>query len=120
MLLKAKSISAWQLFRKVLSILSPVFKVLFILFACWTAYKMMMWIFLWFLKIKLKGKTLEEFKKVLGNNYVVKKLGEGDKRYKWEKRLFSVKANFDNEGNMICNMMDPMKFWSLRSELSFI
>ena len=113
-------VAVWDLIQKTLSVMSPFFYLLSVLMASWTSYKMLMWAFLWLLRKRLQGGTLEDFKKVLGDNYQAKKLGEGDKRYKWEKRLFCVKANFDSEGNMIFNMIDPMKFWSLRSELSFI
>lgn len=112
-------ISIGELIQKSVAALRPFFYGLFILLFVWTAYKFLIWMLLWFLKRRLRKRNLEDFKKILGNNYQAKSLGDGDKRYNWNKGLFAIKANFDNEGNMMCNFIEPVKFWSLQSVLSF-
>jgi hypothetical protein len=109
-----------ELIQKAFAALWPMFYGLSIFLFVWAGYKSLIWIMLWFLKRHLKKKDLEGFKKVLGTNYKAKSLGEGDKRYKWNKWVFAVKANFDNEGNLICNFIEPVHFWSVKSVLSFV
>lgn len=113
-------ISIGELIQKSIAVLWPFFYVLSILLFVWAGYKSMIWMILWFMKRKLKKRNLDGFKQILGTNYHAKSLGEGDKRYRWNKRLFAVKANFDNEGNLICNFIEPVKFWSVKSVLSFV
>lgn len=69
---------------------------------------------------KLNEKNLEEFIQILGDNYFFKKLGDGDKRYRWVKWYILVKANFDSEGNAIYTRVEPFKFWHYKSVVSFI
>jgi len=112
--------SIGKLIQKAFAALMPFFYSLSIVLFVWAGYKSLIWMILWFLKRHLRRKNLEEFKKVLGTNYKAKSLGEGDKRYKWNKWFFAVKANFDNEGNLICNFIEPVHFWSVKSVLSFV
>lgn len=113
-------ISIGELIQKTFTALWPFFYGLSILLFIWAGYKSLIWMILWFLKRRLRKRNLEEFKKILGNKYQAKSLGEGDKRYKWNKWLYAVKANFDNEGNLIYNFIEPGKFWSIKSVLSFV
>lgn len=112
--------SIGKLIQKTLAAIWPFFYTIFLLLSIWAAYKSIIWIALWFLKQRLRKKNLEGFKQILGNNYQAKSLGEGDKRYKWNKWFFAVKANFDNEGNLVCSFIEPVHFWSLQSVLSFV
>lgn len=109
-----------QLMKKTIKALWPMFYGITIIMVAWAAYKSFIWMLFWVLKRYLRNKNLDTFKKLLGKNYQAKSLGEGDKRYKWNKWIFSVKANFDNEGNLICNFIEPVKFWSFKSVLSFV
>jgi hypothetical protein len=112
--------SVGELIQKAFAALWPMFYGLSVALMIWAAYKSFIWMFLWFLKNKLRSRSLDDFKRVLGNNYQAKSLGEGDKRYKWNKWFFAVKANFDNEGNLVCSFIEPVHFWSLQSVLSFV
>jgi hypothetical protein len=112
--------SVGELIQKSLAVIWPMFYGLSVALMIWAAYKSIIWIALWFLKQRLRKKNLEGFKQILGNNYQAKSLGEGDKRYKWNKWFFAVKANFDNEGNLVCSFIERVHFWSLQSVLSFV
>ncbi len=111
--------SVGELIQKAFAALWPMFYGLSVVLMIWAAYKSLIWMILWILKRRLRKRNIDGFKKILGSNYKAKSLGEGDKRYKWNKWLFAVKANFDNEGNLVCNFIEPVKFWSLQSVLSF-
>lgn len=113
-------VSIGQLIQKAFAALWPFFYSLSIVLFAWACYKSFIWMFLWFLKRRLSKRDLEGFKKILGTKYQAKSLGEGDKRYRWNKWVYSVKANFDNEGNLVCNFIEPVKFWTLQSVLSFV
>jgi len=112
--------SVGKLIQKAFDALWPMFYGLSVALMIWAGYKSLVWGLLWILKKQLRNRNLEGFKKLLGNNYKAKSLGEGDKRYKWNKWFFAVKANFDNEGNLICNFIEPVHFWSVKSVLSFV
>ena len=112
--------SIGKLIQKTLAAIWPFFYTIFLLLFIWAAYKSIIWIALWFLKQRLRKKNLEGFKQILGKNYQAKSLGEGDKRYKWNKWFFAVKANFDNEGNLVCSFIEPVRFWSFQTVLSFV
>ena len=113
-------VSVGELIQKAFAALWPTFYGLSIALMIWAFYKTSIIMLLWVLKMRLKKKDLDGFKKILGNSYKAKSLGQGDKRYRWNKWFFSVKANFDNEGNLICNFIEPVRFWSFRSVLSFV
>jgi hypothetical protein len=72
------------------------------------------------MKAKLNQKDLDVFIKTLGDKYFFKKLGHGDKRYRWVKWYIVVKANFDEEGNQISTKVEPFRLWHYGSVLSFI
>ena len=112
--------SVGELIKKAFAALWPMFYGLSVALMIWAVYKSLIWMVLWFLKLRLRNRNLDGFKKLLGNNYQAKSLGEGDKRYKWSKRIFAVKANFDQEGNLVCSFIEPVRFWSLQSVLSFV
>jgi hypothetical protein len=86
----------------------------------WASYRFMMYIVYYFMRDKLSEKNLDEFIQVLGDGYFFKKLGDGDKRYRWAKWYVLVKANFDSEGNAIYTRLEPFKFWHYTSVVSFI
>jgi len=112
--------SVGELLQKVFSALWPIFLGLFVVLVSWASYKSLIWMFLSVLKKQLRKGDLDEFKRILGKNYTAKSLGGGDKRYKWNKYLFAVKANFDDEGNLLCSLIEPVQFWSLQTVLSFV
>ena len=109
-----------ELVQKAFDALWPMFYGLSVALVAWASYKSLIWMLLWVLKKPLRKRDLDGFKRLLGKNYTAKSLGEGDKRYKWNMYLFAVKANFDDEGNLLCSFIEPVKFWSLQSVLSFV
>jgi hypothetical protein len=86
----------------------------------WIVYRFIVYMIFYFVRAKLNEKNLEEFIQILGDSYFFKKLGDGDKRYRWVKWYVLVKANFDSEGNAIYTRAEPFKFWHYASVVSFI
>jgi len=118
--LKIFFLNVWDFLQKLFSVSQPIFYGASTILVIWTLYKSFIWLLLWILRERLKKANLDTFKKILGQTYKIKKIDDGEKRYKWSKGLFIVKANFDNYGGLICNHIEPFKFWTLRSELSFV
>jgi hypothetical protein len=71
------------------------------------------------LKAKLKRGDLNAFRKVLGEDYRHRILINGLTRYKWSSIWMTVKADFDENGNLIYSKILPKYFLSLRSQLLF-
>jgi hypothetical protein len=97
------------------------FFIFFFLIVCiWTIYRLIGYLIFLYMKSKLEQKHLDDFVNLLGSKYFFKKLGHGDKRYRWVKWYIVVKANFDEEGNKISGKVVPFRFWHYGSVLSFI
>ncbi len=78
-----------------------VFTFIFFILFIWIIYRLMGYLLYLYMKSKLKEKHLDDFINILGSTYFFKKLGHGDKRYRWVKWYIVVKANFDEEGNKL-------------------
>ena len=84
----------------------------------WAIYRALP--FLYFQKLKtMKNGNLETFKNKLGDTYQYKTLYNGLIRCKWHKGWVVIKANFDEEGNLISNHIVPYNFLGLRAEILF-
>ena len=99
---------------------SSIFYLISYALLFWIVYRFIAYMVFYFVRAKLNEKNLEEFIQILGDKYYFKKLGDGDKRYRWVKWYVLVKANFDSEGNAIYTRVDPFKFWHYTSVVSFI
>lgn len=97
-----------------------VFTLIFLIVFIWIIYRLMGYLLYLYMKSKLEQKHLDDFINILGSKYFFKKLGHGDKRYRWVKWYIVVKANFDEEGNRISGKVEPFRFWHYTSVLSFI
>ena len=97
-----------------------VFTFIFLIVLIWIIYRLMVYLLYLYMKSKLQQKQLEEFINILGDKYYFKKLGHGDKRYRWVKWYIVVKANFDEEGNKISGKVEPFRFWHYTSVISFM
>ena len=92
----------------------------FLIVFIWIIYRLIGYLLYLYMKSKLEQKHLDEFINLLGSKYFFKKLGHGDKRYRWVKWYIVVKANFDEEGNKISGKVEPFRFWHYTSVPSFI
>jgi hypothetical protein len=86
----------------------------------WSVYRSLVYVIYFIMRSRLNEKNLEDFIRILGDDYTFKKLGDGDKRYRWVKWFGQVKANFDSEGYGIYTRIEPFKFWHYNSVISFI
>jgi hypothetical protein len=75
-------------------------------------------VYLYLIK-KLAQKDLDFFIHYLGTDYKYKHLGNGDKRYKWEKWMVIIKGNFDEDGKLIVSKPEPFDFFSFKTTISF-
>lgn len=53
-----------------------------------------------YLSKKLRGGNFSQFKKVLGGTYLFKPMINGTTKYKWYYLWLTIKAEFDNEGQL--------------------
>lgn len=83
-------------------------------------YKLFTFLTFLILKARLKNGNFDSFTKILGTKYKYRLMFNGLKRYKWSKLWITVKANFDENGNLICHKIQPEFIFKLKSELSFI
>lgn len=118
--LKVRQIGIFEILLKGLKSVSPIFYFFSLAILTWTAYRFLIYLLFFYMRFKLDEKDLDGFIKILGDKYYFKKLGEGDKRYRWVKWYIVIKANFDNDGNRIYSRIQPFKFWHYSSVLSFI
>lgn len=118
--LKVRQISIFEILLKGLKSVGPLFYLLSVALLLWTAYRFLSYLLFYYIRAKLYEKDLDGFVMILGDKYYFKKLGEGDKRYRWVKWYIVVKANFDNNGNRIYTRAQPFKFWHYASVVSFI
>jgi hypothetical protein len=119
-LLKVRQIGIFEILLKGLKSVGPLFYFLSVALLLWTAYRFLSYLLFFYIRTKLDEKDLEGFIKILGDKYYFKKLGEGDKRYRWVKWYIVIKANFDNNGNRIYTRAQPFRFWHYTSVVSFI
>ena len=82
-------------------------------------YKGLSFLYFQRLKHKLKDGDIDTFKKLLGQNYQYRDLYNGLTRCKWFKGWLVIKANFNEEGKLICSRIIPYNFLRLRSEMLF-
>lgn len=54
-----------------------------------------------YLQKKLNHQDLEQYKKILGNDYRSRPIDTKTRRYKWDKGIFVIKAHFNENGEMI-------------------
>ncbi len=99
---------------------SSIFYLISYALLFWIVYRFIAYMVFYFVRAKLNEKNLEEFIQILGDKYYFKKIGDGDKRYRWVKWYVLVKANFDSHGNPIYTRVEPFKFWHYTSVVSFI
>ena len=118
-LLQTSGPGFFEIITKGLSTFQEIFLYLFFLIALWTGYRFIGYCIHIFFYFKLKNKNLDHFLKVLGNDYHFKKMGEGDKRYKWVKWYIVIKANFDSDGTPVSQVVAPFKYWHYSVVLSF-
>ncbi len=85
----------------------------------WGLYKVFTFIHFRRLKNILNGTDIDAFKKMLGNKYQYKTLSNGLLRCKWSNWLIIVKANFNEEGKLICRRIKPYNIFRLKSEILF-
>jgi hypothetical protein len=118
-ILRSTGPSIFQILTRGLSAIKGNILFLFFLIIVWTAYRFLGFCVHFFFYFKLKNKNLDYFIKVLGNDYHFKKIGEGDKRYKWTKWYIVIKANFDSDGRLVSQARTPFKYWHYSVVLSF-
>lgn len=94
--------------------------VIGIIIALLLLYKIASLIYFLNLKAKLKHADLNTFTKVLGENHKHRLQFNGLIRYKWSKGWVIIKANFDENGNLIYNKIIPQIIFRLKSELLFV
>lgn len=63
---------------------------------------------------------METFKKVLGKNYQYKVLLNGLIRCKWYVSRIVIKADFDENGNLMCDEITMYHFSARKSEMLYI
>lgn len=91
------------------------------LFVCFLIlYKIFTIVYFIRLKTQLKDGDINTFTEVLGDNYKYRRLLSGLVRYKWSNGWMIIKANFDENGQLICTKIMPQIIFRLRSELLFI
>ncbi len=110
----------FEILIKGLSSFKGVFAFIFLILFVWIIYRLTGYLLYLYMKSKLEQKHLDDFIDILGSKYFFKKLGHGDKRYRWVKWYIVVKANFDEEGNQISTKVQPFRFFHYASVLSFI
>jgi hypothetical protein len=118
-LLQGSGPGFFEIITKGLSTFQEIFLYVFFLITIWTGYRFIGYCIYFYFRLKLKNQNLDYFVKLLGNDYYFKKMGEGDKRYKWSKWYIIIKANFDNEGTQVSNIVAPFKYWHYANILSF-
>ena len=118
-ILRSTGPSIFQILTRGLSAVQGVVLFVVFLISLWTAYRFIGFCIHFFFYLKLKNKNLDHFLKVLGNDYHFKKMGEGDKRYKWVKWYIVIKANFDSGGTQVSQVVAPFKYWHYSVVLSF-
>jgi hypothetical protein len=77
------------------------FIFIIVLVICYLLFKLITFLCLIELKIKLNNKDINGFRETLGQNYYYKKMLNGFTRCKWEKKWIRIKANFDYEGKLV-------------------
>lgn len=85
----------------------------------WCIYKLFTFLLFQRLKNKLRDSDIDVFKKMLGEKYKYRTLTNGLLRCKWSNPILIVKANFDEEGKLICTKIQPYNIFRLKFELSF-
>ncbi len=85
----------------------------------WCSYKLITFLIFQRLKSKLKGADIRVFIRFFGKKYQYRMLNNGLLRCKWSNGWLIVKANFDEEGKLICNEIISFKFFRLKSEILF-
>jgi hypothetical protein len=118
-LLRSTGPSIFQILTRGLSAVQGAVMFVIFLVSIWTAYRFIGFSIHFFFYLRLKNKDLDHFVKVLGNDYYFKKMGEGDKRYKWTKWYIVIKANFDSDGRLVSQVATPFKYWHYSVVLSF-
>jgi hypothetical protein len=70
------------------------------------------------LRLNLLGQNLEFFKQFLGVGYQFRYTVDGLRRYKWQKGWYTIRASFDDSGNLIGSNKKEINFFRLIAEFT--